>query len=289
MKWLSSLFLVAAVSVSGYELLASLAQPQVILHEPRLAALFMLGGGLVLLLIWSLMEEAGWGFLLVNLGMLGELGFLISGYRMVRGEVVLQVSDRFILAAAGVLVFALLNLFLAFRELHAGVGGAPPPPRPKEKAAPAPVSPPPAGVASSPSPGETAFPGQVSPPTAESPAGEPAAHKAEGPAQAVRRGLSVVAGEQAGSFFPLTGEGPWRLGRGEGVEIRLNDPRVSRLHAEFSLSPVGLEIRDLGSTNGTYVNGSRISEARLLADGDLIEVGDSGLRVVMPEGDKGSA
>ena len=288
MKWLSSLFLVAAVSVAGFELQAELAQPQVILHEPRLAALYLLGTGLVLLLIWTLMEEAGWGFMLVNLGMLGELGLLLSGYRMVRGEVVLEAGDRFILAAAGMLVFSLLNLFLAYLDLRGEAGARPARVPAGELARPSPsqLDLPPveqveevgqveAGMAPGPSPGS----GEAAQAAQEEP-------EEKGEVSPIQRGLSVIAGEQAGSFFPLQGDGPWKLGRGEEVEIRLSDPKVSRLHAELSLTPLGLEIRDLGSTNGTFVNGTRITEPQMLRDGDLIEVGDSSLRVVYPADEK---
>ncbi len=64
------------------------------------------------------------------------------------------------------------------------------------------------------------------------------------------------------------------LGRGE-VEIRLEDPFASSRHARiFREGPV-LVIEDLGSTNGTYLNGELISGPQPLHDGDRIRIGDS--------------
>ncbi|MBY0372191.1 GGDEF domain-containing protein, partial [bacterium] len=63
-----------------------------------------------------------------------------------------------------------------------------------------------------------------------------------------------------------------RLGRDAACEICIDDPHVSRVHAEFDLVDGALVIRDLGSTNGVFVNGNRIREQKL-SDGDKILVG----------------
>jgi hypothetical protein len=62
-----------------------------------------------------------------------------------------------------------------------------------------------------------------------------------------------------------------RLGRGADVDIRLDDPSVSRAHAEITVGTPA-SIRDLGSTNGTFVDGSKVREAALL-DGSRITLG----------------
>ncbi len=65
------------------------------------------------------------------------------------------------------------------------------------------------------------------------------------------------------------------IGRGSEVDVQLPDTGISRRHGEVVLQPDGRHIyRDLGSTNGSKVNGRKVSEARLL-DGDRIEVGRS--------------
>jgi hypothetical protein len=69
-------------------------------------------------------------------------------------------------------------------------------------------------------------------------------------------------------------QGSTVIGRGEDVDIQLADTGVSRRHAELVLQPLGVELRDLGSTNGTKVNGRRTTEA-LLRDGDRITVGST--------------
>ena len=62
-----------------------------------------------------------------------------------------------------------------------------------------------------------------------------------------------------------------RLGRGTDVDIRIDDPGVSRHHAEILL---GREVilRDLRSTNGTYVDGVQVGEV-VLAEGNVIQIG----------------
>jgi hypothetical protein len=65
------------------------------------------------------------------------------------------------------------------------------------------------------------------------------------------------------------------LGRGSDVDVQLPDTGVSRRHGELLLQPTGQHIyRDLGSTNGSRVNGRKVHEATL-RDGDRIEVGRS--------------
>jgi len=66
-----------------------------------------------------------------------------------------------------------------------------------------------------------------------------------------------------------------RLGRGTDVDIRIDDPGVSRHHAEILL---GREVvlRDLDSTNGTYVDGVQVGET-VLHDGAVVQLGDTRL------------
>lgn len=75
--------------------------------------------------------------------------------------------------------------------------------------------------------------------------------------------------------FPLT-DRLTRVGRGAEAELRLADTGVSRLHAEILLDGDEASVRDLGSTNGTSVNGRQVTSARL-HDGDRINVGTTGL------------
>jgi FHA domain-containing protein len=72
-------------------------------------------------------------------------------------------------------------------------------------------------------------------------------------------------------------EGRARIGRSEESDVFLVDPSVSRTHAVVEVDGVKPVVRDLGSTNGTFVNGERI-EARQLEDGDELMFGNTRMR-----------
>ncbi len=78
--------------------------------------------------------------------------------------------------------------------------------------------------------------------------------------------------EGAECEYPLTRE-PVAIGRLGESTVTLPDSRVSRRHAEISYDSSGFHIADLGSANGTFVNGQRIEGPRRLCDGDRIRVG----------------
>jgi hypothetical protein len=73
------------------------------------------------------------------------------------------------------------------------------------------------------------------------------------------------------------GETPLVIGRMPECDVALSDPNVSRRHAEVRRQGTGFVVVDLGSTNGTRVNGAQVKE-RLLNNGDEITVGASKLR-----------
>lgn len=70
------------------------------------------------------------------------------------------------------------------------------------------------------------------------------------------------------------------LGRGSGVDIVLTGPLVSRRHAELCETDDGLQVTDLGSRNGVFVNGRQISEPTRLFNGDRLNIGDSSFQLV---------
>ena len=87
-----------------------------------------------------------------------------------------------------------------------------------------------------------------------------------------------------GTLFPIQ-LGDCLLGRSPDCMIVLTSARVSREHAVVRRAPAGLEIEDLGSRNGTWVNGVRIARRQRLRAGDRITLGDDTLEVVeKPEG-----
>lgn len=95
--------------------------------------------------------------------------------------------------------------------------------------------------------------------------------------------LQVVSGPASGKRFALD-ENALEIGRGTGGDGTLGgDPHLSRQHARISAFKDGrLLVEDLGSSNGTFVNGGQIAGATVLRPGDTVKVGDSELRVVAP-------
>lgn len=89
----------------------------------------------------------------------------------------------------------------------------------------------------------------------------------------------------------LTGHGdleiapgrPRIVGRGVGADLVVADQAVSRVHAELEALPGGLRVRDLGSANGTFVNGAPVME-HLLQPGDTLTLGRPAFRVGTPAG-----
>ena len=73
--------------------------------------------------------------------------------------------------------------------------------------------------------------------------------------------------------------GPVIVGRSPSSDICINEPFVSASHARFSLQGPALVIEDLGSTNGTLVNGHPIDQPVTLREGDEVQVGDTIMRV----------
>ena len=95
--------------------------------------------------------------------------------------------------------------------------------------------------------------------------------------------LVVKRGPNAGSRFTL-GPEVTTLGRHPDSDVFLDDVTVSRRHAEVVRSGEELEVRDVGSLNGTYLNRERIEERAALHHGDELQVGRFRL-VYLAEGD----
>lgn len=81
--------------------------------------------------------------------------------------------------------------------------------------------------------------------------------------------LIVETGPQAGLTYVLA-EGETLVGRGSDCDIFLGDVTVSRHHARFTVEGDTLHVRDLRSTNGTYVNGSWMDGSALSAGDEII-------------------
>ncbi len=90
--------------------------------------------------------------------------------------------------------------------------------------------------------------------------------------------LVVDTGEQAGLVVPLEGRGPFTMGRGEDCDLQVMDAHMSRRHSTFARHDQGWVVRDLGSRNGTCVNGRRIDGVCALRVGDNVQVGSTVFR-----------
>jgi hypothetical protein len=139
-------------------------------------------------------------------------------------------------------------------------GAAIPPPPP----VPAPAVPPPMAGPRAPAP----FPQRPVEPAQSAPAAAP---PAAAPGSAARRPWLDVDGHAYPLLGPVT-----IVGRGDDVDVVLDDPGVSRRHAEIRVTSDGprlvAHIRDLGSTNGTFIDGNRVTGA-VLAEGNGITMG----------------
>jgi len=88
--------------------------------------------------------------------------------------------------------------------------------------------------------------------------------------------LRVIKGPQVGERFFLDGD-RITIGRDPKVQLFLSDITVSREHAVIIREGSEVRVKDAGSLNGTYLNGSIVEEA-LLKDGDILQVGTFQLR-----------
>ena len=91
--------------------------------------------------------------------------------------------------------------------------------------------------------------------------------------------LAVEHGPKELRGMRIAVNGPVIVGRAPGSDIVIGAGFVSGRHARFSLAGQNLFVEDLGSTNGTYVNGQRIMGQTGLRDHDVVSVGDVDIRI----------
>lgn len=95
--------------------------------------------------------------------------------------------------------------------------------------------------------------------------------------------LMVSTGAAAGTVFPLT-EPSVLIGRSLDAQVSINEQAISNEHARIEQNGANFSLRDLGSTNGTYVNGQRLVDTVVLAGGDTIRMGSTTFTFVTREG-----
>ncbi|MFN5532454.1 MAG: FHA domain-containing protein, partial [Planctomycetaceae bacterium] len=84
--------------------------------------------------------------------------------------------------------------------------------------------------------------------------------------------LKVLEGSQAGKVIPLNVR-QFLIGREQDCHLRPNSELVSRHHCVFAIDDFSVRLRDLGSTNGTFLNGERLKGQAVLKAGDKVTVG----------------
>jgi pSer/pThr/pTyr-binding forkhead associated (FHA) protein len=94
-----------------------------------------------------------------------------------------------------------------------------------------------------------------------------------------RFALRFISGKYQGGEFPLRMNREIIIGRSSDLDMVLVEDMVSRKHAKISTTDGEVYIQDLGSTNGTFVNGEKVSRSRL-QEGDRILVGTSIIKMV---------
>lgn len=96
--------------------------------------------------------------------------------------------------------------------------------------------------------------------------------------------LRFISGKYQGGEFPLRMNREIVIGRSSDLDMVLVEDMVSRRHAKISSTDTEIFIQDLGSTNGTFVNGEKVAGRAQLHEGDRILVGTSIIKVVGVEG-----
>jgi pSer/pThr/pTyr-binding forkhead associated (FHA) protein len=81
----------------------------------------------------------------------------------------------------------------------------------------------------------------------------------------------------------LLSQSEFLIGRGADCDLRLRAARVSRHHCLLRTQAGGVTLSDLGSSNGTYINGLRLTSQTALKSGDLVQVGDFSFVVELGE------
>jgi hypothetical protein len=98
--------------------------------------------------------------------------------------------------------------------------------------------------------------------------------------------LRFISGKYQGGEFPLLADREIVVGRSSDLDMVLVEDMVSRKHAKIAAENGQIVIQDLGSTNGTFVNGEKVKRARL-QEGDRILIGTSIIKLVASDASPG--
>jgi hypothetical protein len=109
-----------------------------------------------------------------------------------------------------------------------------------------------------------------------------------GGAESSQWALRFISGKYQGGEFPLRPHREIIIGRSSDLDMVLVEDMVSRKHAKITTDETTVTIQDLGSTNGTFVNGEKVRKADL-KDGDRILIGTSIIKIVFVDGEATSS
>ncbi len=93
--------------------------------------------------------------------------------------------------------------------------------------------------------------------------------------------LVIKKGHKKGAEYTIT-TGRTVIGRGTGADIIVDDPAVSRMHAAIEFSKSKFVLKDLGSSNGTFLGGKSIKETGL-GHGDTFQIGSTVIEFVLAD------
>jgi S-DNA-T family DNA segregation ATPase FtsK/SpoIIIE len=92
--------------------------------------------------------------------------------------------------------------------------------------------------------------------------------------------LVVISGPEAGAWYPVRVGRTVRVGRADSELLLARDDLLSKQHAEFTYDGNRVTVRDLDSSNGTYVEGERLEDSQEIDEGTYVHIGSSTLAVV---------
>jgi pSer/pThr/pTyr-binding forkhead associated (FHA) protein len=102
--------------------------------------------------------------------------------------------------------------------------------------------------------------------------------------ETIQWALRFISGKYQGGEFPLRPHREIIIGRSSELDMVLVEDMVSRKHAKITTDDKNVTIQDLGSTNGTFVNGEKVRKVEL-KDGDRILIGTSIIKLVFVDGE----
>src|SRR4051812_40113126 len=100
----------------------------------------------------------------------------------------------------------------------------------------------------------------------------------------MRLRLTIMSGHHRGHAIEFAAPRTFVLGRSASSDVQLYDVKLSRRHCAFKIDHEGVQFKDLGSVNGTFLNGSKVTQG-FLNHGDVIRLGDIDMQIAVDAAD----